>query len=167
MIKVHIFHTGQVIVDDAIPHGSKNPLAVTGIFRSSDKKRTLPVSCYLIEHPKGKILIDTGWDSKYITEKPKRFFGLLDSMSTPVVKQGDSVDCKLASLGLAAKDIDCIFFSHMDFDHTSGLRLVADAKRVMAAKEASDDPNRYFFRSGRSNWELAGGSPLSNGTRGG
>lgn len=25
MIKVHIFHTGQVVVDDAIPHGSKNP----------------------------------------------------------------------------------------------------------------------------------------------
>lgn len=160
MIKVHIFHTGKVVVDDAIPHGSKNPLAVTGIFRGKDKKRILPVSCYLIEHPKGRVLIDTGWDSKYITEKPKRFFGLLDSMSTPIVKQGDSIDCKLQNLGLTAKDLDYIFFSHMDFDHTSGLRLVTDAKHIMAAKEEIDDSNRYFFRYVKSNWNFTNVEPF-------
>lgn len=36
MIKVHIFHTGSVQVDDSIPHGSKNPFAVTGLFRGKD-----------------------------------------------------------------------------------------------------------------------------------
>lgn len=35
----------------------KNPLAVTGFLRGKTKKRILPVSCYLIEHPKGKYLI--------------------------------------------------------------------------------------------------------------
>ncbi len=65
MIRIHIFHTGSVIVDCAIPYKEKNPLAVTGMFRSADKKLTLPVSCYLIEHPKGRILIDSGWDTKY------------------------------------------------------------------------------------------------------
>lgn len=160
MIKVHIFHTGKVRVDDAIPHGSKNPLAVTGILRGNDKKRILPVSCYLIEHPKGNVLIDTGWDSKYITEKPKRFFGVLDNMSTPIVKPGDSIDCKLKTLGLSDKDLDYIFFSHMDFDHTSGLRLVTNAKKIMAAKEEIDDSNRYFFRYVKSNWDFANVEPF-------
>ena len=50
MIKVHIFHTGSVKVDRAIPYGSRNPLAVTGFLRGKDKKMLLPVSCYLIEH---------------------------------------------------------------------------------------------------------------------
>lgn len=53
MIKLHIFHTGKVRVDVAIPYKERNPLAVTGIFRGNDKKIELPVSCYLIEHPKG------------------------------------------------------------------------------------------------------------------
>ena len=160
MIRVHIFHTGSVRVDDAIPHGSKNPLAVTGIFRGEDKKRILPVSCYLIEHPKGRILIDTGWDSKYVTERPRRFFGLLDSRSTPVIRQGESIDCKLKSLGLSPRDLDCVFFSHMDFDHTSGLRLVKDAKRIMAAKEEIEDANKYFFRYVKSNWDFAKVEPF-------
>lgn len=75
-MKLHIFHTGSVKVDRAIPYKEKNPLAVTGAFRGEDKKVILPVSCYLIEHPEGKLLIDTGWDSKYVQERPHRFFWL-------------------------------------------------------------------------------------------
>ena len=35
-IKVHVLHTGKVIVDEALPFGYKNnpPLAWTGMFRS-------------------------------------------------------------------------------------------------------------------------------------
>lgn len=121
MMKIHIFHAGSVLVDQAIPYREKNPLAVTGFLRGKDKKMELPVSCYLIEHPKGKILIDTGWDSKYASERPNVF---LNSISRPVIKNGASVDCKLKQLGVLPSEIDYLFFSHMDFDHTSGLRLV-------------------------------------------
>lgn len=160
MIKVHIFHTGAVRVDQAIPYKERNPLAVTGFFRPEEKKLTLPVSCYLIEHPKGKLLIDTGWDSKYVTERPHRFFGLLDGISTPVIKDGESVDCRLAALGLRPEDIDFVFFSHMDFDHTSGLRLVQDAKRILAAKEEIADSKKYFFRYVKSNWSFTKVEPF-------
>lgn len=61
-IKVNIFHYGEVGVDPAVPFRdiSKNPIAYTGIGRSSKMRIWLPVSEYLIEHSKGKILIDTG-----------------------------------------------------------------------------------------------------------
>lgn len=160
MIKVHIFHTGSVIVDQAIPYKERNPLAVTGLFRNKSKKLTLPVSCYLIEHEKGKVLIDTGWDSKYETVRPRRFFGLLDNMSAPVIKKDESIDCKLQNLGFTPSDIDYVFFSHMDFDHTSGLRLVKDAKRIMAAKEEIADSKKYFFRYVKSNWSFANVQPF-------
>lgn len=77
MIKLHIFHTGSVKVDQSIPLHEGNPLAVTGLFRGKEKKRVLPVSCYLIEHPKGRILIDTGWDTKFAHERPKEWFGMV------------------------------------------------------------------------------------------
>ena len=149
MIKIHIFHTGRVRVDQAIPHKEKNPLAVTGFLRSQEKKLVLPVSCYLIEHPKGRILIDTGWNSKYAIEKPNAF---LNSISMPIISVGESVDCKMKRMGVTPADIDCVFLSHMDFDHTSGLQLVRDAKRFMASKEELEDSRKYFFRYVKSDW---------------
>ena len=154
-MKLHIFHTGSVKVDRAIPYKEKNPLAVTGAFRGEDKKVILPVSCYLIEHPEGKLLIDTGWDSKYVQERPHRFFGLLDGISTPILRPGESVDARLAECGLCAADLDYIFFSHMDFDHTSGLRLVKAVRQIMAAEEEIADSRKYFFRYVKTNWDFA------------
>mgnify|MGYP006373336073 FL=1 len=151
MIKVHIFHTGRVRVDQAIPHREKNPLAVIGFLRGEKKKITLPVSCNLNEHPKGKVLTDTGWDSKYVFERPNVF---LNSISKPIIKSRESVDCKLKKVGIAPTDIDYIFFSHMDFDHTSGLRLVQDAKHIMAAREEIADSRKYFFRYVKSTWKF-------------
>ncbi|MEA4911000.1 MAG: N-acyl homoserine lactonase family protein [Oscillospiraceae bacterium] len=149
MIRIHIFHTGKVIVDRSIPYHESNPLAVTGFLRGKDKKLTLPVSCYLIEHPKGKVLIDTGWDTKYAHERPNR---MLDDISRPVICENGGVDSKLKAMQILPEDIDGVYFSHMDFDHTSGIPLVNGAKRFFAAREELSDANRYFFRYVKSCW---------------
>lgn len=146
MIRVHIFHTGLVKVDQAIPLHEKNPLAVTGLFRSKKKQRILPVSCYLIEHPKGNILIDTGWDTKYATKRPREWFGLVDKISGPIIQEDEGVDSKLRSVGLTASKVDAVFYSHMDFDHTSGMRLVKEAKAFYTAKEELADAKKSKFR---------------------
>ena len=153
-IKVHIFHTGKVKVDKAIPLHERNPLAVTGLFRGSDKSMILPVSAYLIEHPKGYILIDSGWHSKYASEKTHRFFGLLDKISPPIIKDGESIDCQLERIGVKPSDIRCLYFSHLDFDHTSGAELVKDVQEFKASKEEIEDANKYFFRYVKKNWEM-------------
>lgn len=107
-----IFHTGKVRVDQAIPLHEPNPLAVTGLFRSKKKQMVLPVSTYLIDHPKGKILIGTGWDTKYAAERPKQLFGMVDKVSAPIIKADEGIDSKLKTVGLLPGDID----------HASGLR---------------------------------------------
>lgn len=160
MIKVHIFHTGKVRVDIAIPYKERNPLAVTGLFRGNDKKIDLPVSCYLIEHPRGRVLIDSGWHSKYVTEKPHRFFGLLDQISTPIIQEGESIDCQLEKMGLKPSDIDYLFFSHMDFDHTSGLALLCGIRSIQASEEEISDSKKYFFRYVKTNWDFADVKPF-------
>lgn len=152
MMKVHIFHTGSVRVDQAIPYKEKNPLAVTGLFRSAEKKLVLPVSCYLIEHPSGLVMIDSGWDTKWANEKPSRYFGLLNSMSTPIIRSDEGVDSCLSSLGYKPSDIDYLFFSHMDFDHTSGLRLLKGVKNILASREELEDSRKYFYRYVKSDW---------------
>ena len=63
-IKIHVFHTGEVCVAPELPFGGEfcNPVKASGIFGKKKDRLWLPVSCYLIEHPQGKILVDTGWN---------------------------------------------------------------------------------------------------------
>ena len=60
-MKVHLLRCGSTVVDEALPFSnkSKNPLAFTGVFRGKWHKVRVPVTAYLIEHPKGRILVDT------------------------------------------------------------------------------------------------------------
>lgn len=145
-IQVYVFHTGKVRVDRAIPLHEKNPLAIIGIFRSKKKQMILPVSAYLIKHPKGNVLIDTGWDTKYADEKPKQLFGMVNRISSPIIEENEGIDSKLKSIGLTAAEISHIFISHMDFDHTSGLRLLKGVADIRTSKEEWTACNKPSLR---------------------
>ena len=62
-IRIHVFHTGEVCVAPDLPFGGDNSSAIkaSGVFGRKEDRLWLPVSAYLIEHPKGKFLVDTGW----------------------------------------------------------------------------------------------------------
>lgn len=145
-IETYIFHTGKVRVDRAIPLHENNPLAITGIFRGKDKQLFLPVSVYLIVHPKGNIIIDTGWDTKFAHEKPRQFFGMVNRISAPIINTDEGIDSKLRSVGFKPEDINCLFISHMDFDHASGLRLVKDISDIRTSVEEWQACNKFSLR---------------------
>lgn len=119
---------------------------MTGLFRGKDKKLTLPVSAYLIDHPKGKILIDTGWDTIYATERPHQLSGMVDKISAPLIGADEGIDSKLRAIGLCPPGIDHVFISHMDFDHASGLRLVREAKDIRTSAEEWSACNKFSLR---------------------
>lgn len=138
-IKIHILHTGTVIVDEALPFSnvSRNPLAWTGLFRSKKHQVALPVSAYLIEHPKGLILIDTGWHTDNRT-KQIRNLSFQYPVNKAVLPAGQAIHEQLAQLGYKPSDIDYILMSHMHCDHADGLRLVKHAKRIMLSEPEYD-----------------------------
>ncbi len=53
-IKIHVFHTDEVCVAPNLPFGGDNCNAVkaSGVFGKKEDRLWLPVSAYLIEHPK-------------------------------------------------------------------------------------------------------------------
>lgn len=134
-IKIHILHTGLVKVDKALPfHGQfRNPLAFTGLFRSEKNQIVLPVSSYLIEHPKGLILIDTGWN-KLVRQSNWKELGPQVQINTGYLPQGWSVDERLQKLGYKPSDIDYLLLSHLHCDHVSGLKQVKDAKNILVSQ---------------------------------
>lgn len=142
-IKIHVMHTGLVKVDKALPfHGLyRNPLAFTGLFRSEKNQVTLPVSSYLIEHPKGLILIDTGWNKKVRTSNWSEL-GMQVQINTGYLPTGWAVDERLKTLGYRPEDLDYVLLSHMHCDHVSGLKHVANAKKILVSEPEWRSANR-------------------------
>ena len=135
MIRIHILNCGSVGVDEAVPDRgvSKNALAYTGLFRTPRHRITLPVKAFYIEHPKGRILVDTAWD-RAVREHPIRTLTFpMWFASKPILPPGEAVDERLAALGVTPETLDYVILTHMDIDHDSGLRLVKSAKRIMVS----------------------------------
>lgn len=133
MIQIYRLECGSTIVDEALPlsNKSKNPFAYTGIARGKRHKITVPVTAYLIEHPKGLILVDTGWDA-IIRENAKKYEGFANYFASPgFLPEGQAVTEQLKKYGYEPKDIDYCILTHMDIDHAGGLQMVKDAKCIM------------------------------------
>lgn len=87
--------------------------------------------CYLIRHPKGDLLWDTGF-SESIADMP----GGLQPQGAPMRFQvPKKLTVQLGELGLAPADIDFLSFSHMHFDHAGNANLFASAKWIVDAEE--------------------------------
>lgn len=136
MMKIHVLSCGSTIVDEALPLSShsRNPLAYTGLFRGKRHKIEVPVRAYLIEHPEKLILVDTGWDTA-IRENPRKYEGFINYFASPgFLPMGQSVPEHLLRLGYQAEDLDYVIMTHMDIDHAGGIRLVKNAKTILASE---------------------------------
>ena len=111
-----------------------NGLDVADEVDSEVNQVTLPVSSYLIEHPKGLILIDTGW-SKTIRQSNWQELGPQMQINKGYLPAGWAVDERLADLGYQTSDLDYVLMSHLHCDDASGMKLVGDAKKILVSEE--------------------------------
>ena len=49
------------------------------------------------------------------------------------IEKGAAVNEQLAAIGIAPSELDMVLLSHLDCDHANGLKLVADAKRILVS----------------------------------
>jgi N-acyl homoserine lactone hydrolase len=155
MIKIHIFHTGTVIVDEALPFHKPgdSPIAWTGLFRSKKKHRVaLPVSSYLIESDHGLILVDTGW-SKRNRHHQLRSLSFQWPVNKADLPAGQAIDEQLAAMGIKTRDLDYVLMSHMHCDHADGLHQVSDAKHILVSEEEWAACNKDHVRYLPHEWQ--------------
>jgi N-acyl homoserine lactone hydrolase len=113
---------------------------------------TIPMPAYLIEHPKGLILFDTGLVPD-AADDPERVYGelaaFLDIRFTPEQR----VDRQIEALGYRTSDVTHVIASHTHFDHAGGLYLFPDAQFYVGEGDIRyaywpDPAGAVFFRRG-------------------
>jgi glyoxylase-like metal-dependent hydrolase (beta-lactamase superfamily II) len=75
-----------------------------------------PVSFYVIKHPKGNVMFDTGNNDKTITD-PDGWWGPLAKGFGLKMTKDDAIPVQLAKIGLKPDDIKYVAVGHLHLDH--------------------------------------------------
>ncbi|NQZ80890.1 MAG: N-acyl homoserine lactonase family protein [Colwellia sp.] len=121
-LKLYVFDCGEITVKDI-------SLFSPGV--DIGKSKTLANACYLIMHPKGNLLWETGLSDRLVTMKKGK--KIADGMFHLQVNH--TLSSQLNNLGLQAKDIDYVALSHLHFDHTGNTNLFVNAKVLIQQQE--------------------------------
>ena len=171
-IRIHVLHTGRVCVSPGLPFKdtvkNPNPMQLTLLTSYGRRRVWLPVSAYLIEHPQGHILFDTGWgrelspDGCYERIAQIRHMGFLHFLiNQGVLPMGESVPEQLEKMGLHPSDLDYVILSHLHTDHASGLQGVREAKRILASEDEIEDTRKHGVRYAKGMWKGISFTPFA------
>jgi glyoxylase-like metal-dependent hydrolase (beta-lactamase superfamily II) len=105
----------------------REAMAGTGAPLDPNDTVSIPTMTYLIDHPEGKILYDTGWTSR-------------QALSFPISEREYIVNT-LARIGVRPGEIEYLILSHLHLDHAGNLEpfgtaeiLVSEAEFTQVAK---------------------------------
>lgn len=100
----------------------------------SSEMLELPVMCFLLRHPQGNVLFDTGCHPSAAVEGSTRLGAMARSIKL-VSSPDDHVLTGLAGLDMSPEDIDVVVNSHFHFDHCGCNEFFRKATVVCHAKE--------------------------------
>lgn len=114
----------------------------------SEGEVVLPIASYLIEHPKGTALFDTGMHPDCQTDPVARLGERLGRLFRFHYSPGDELGARLRSIGRDPARIDFIVNSHFHFDHVGGNAQIPNATMIVqrAEWEAGMDPELATLR---------------------
>ena len=142
-MKLHVFHGGYMYLDkSSLVAGSTSATASNRDVRA--QWVSIPVCFYLIEHPQGLILYDTGCDPLgmecHWSEENKNA-----SPFEPV--EHGSVAERLGQLGYSPEDVDYVVLSHLHTDHCGGLPLFRNARVIVSDDEFTQAAKQYALNA--------------------
>ena len=106
------------------------------LMEGGEGRIDLPIPSFLIEHPKGRALFDTGMHPQLRTDAGSRISERLVKMFD-FTKFGpkDDIKSKLESIDRDPGKIDFIITSHLHFDHAGGNEFVPNATVIVQRRE--------------------------------
>src|SRR5205085_8050892 len=105
---------------------------------------TVPIPVFLIEHPKGTALFDTGLHPDCQHDPEGRLGQRLAGLFRIGFRPGEEIAARLMTLGRDPTKIDLVINSHFHFDHCGGNAQIPNATLLVQRREwdAGMDPDQ-------------------------
>ncbi|PYM35744.1 MAG: hypothetical protein DME17_11620, partial [Candidatus Rokuibacteriota bacterium] len=120
--------------------GKFGPFKMSGLIptipKDKDRDITIPVSMWVIDHPKGLVVYDTGNNAAVADGKCKAYWaeGMCDFLK-PSLRRDDVIDQQLKKLGYSPEQVKVVITSHAHLDHIGNIKLFPKAIHVIQKKE--------------------------------
>lgn len=105
-----------------------------GFLAGEEGRLRVPVPCFLVEHPKGRVLFDSGLHPG-LRDDPRARLGSLADLFDVELGAGEDVAARLAAAGIDPGTVDLLVTSHLHFDHVGGHASVPNATVVVQRRE--------------------------------
>jgi glyoxylase-like metal-dependent hydrolase (beta-lactamase superfamily II) len=145
MLRLHVFNTGWVTLREERLYlgGERTP-------------RTLPVLCFVLEHPRGLVVFDVGLHAAFGTA-PRRYVRRLTDLALPFrSRPGMTLSAQMQPRGLFPENVTHVVLSHLHHDHCGDLSAFSNARRYVARQEWQAAQSRLSRLRGYLRQEYAG-----------
>jgi len=141
-VKVHALCTGMVAVKTNFR--TKNgigELAKLNILLDKHYTEYLPIWVWVIEHPDGLIVIDTGENSatkqldKYLSEENEIMKYFFRHSAKFAVEETDELNYQFQKVNLKLGDVKLVVLTHLHLDHTDGLKFFTRQEVIVGSQE--------------------------------
>lgn len=140
-IKVHAISTGQVAVKKRYLNPRvKGVLGILDFLQDKAFSEWMPIWVWVIEHPEGIFVIDTGENSQVNDQGYFRSSGRFQNWFNTTqfkfkVDRDEEIDVQLDQIGIKNGDIKSVILSHLHLDHIDGLRHFEDCDIIVNRTE--------------------------------
>jgi len=134
-MKLHAIQTGSVRIKTAQVQGQGHGLRRRlRIF--SDKHWTdwLPTYVWVIDHPEGVIVVDTG-QGTHLLETARSLHPYLRWEVTFRIERDEEIGPQLRALGVGPRDVRQVVLTHLHIDHDGGLAHFRDSEILVSRGE--------------------------------
>lgn len=137
-MKVSVISTGTVRIRPEHVEGPGTPM-LWWLLTSRRWTAPLPINVFVIEHPNGLVLFDTGQDRRSVTDAtyfPRGIVGFLyRRLARFSIGPGETLPALLADRGYDIGAVRYAVLSHLHQDHIGGLRDLQHAEIVVSDAE--------------------------------
>ena len=109
-------------------------MPLRAFLEGQDGEIRLPVPCYLIKHPKGMVLFDSGLSTDLQQPESERY-QLITRRFRPEFVVGEELTARLSRCEVDVANVRYLINSHLHFDHSGGNRQVTNAKLIVQQRE--------------------------------
>ncbi|QIW15774.1 MBL fold metallo-hydrolase [Pasteurellaceae bacterium RH1A] len=148
-IKIHCLTTGwvQIKVHHQLARLFLRPLRVLDVLTDMKWSPKLPIGCWLIEHPEGLIMVDTGESSRANDKGYQPWWHpFMQFCERRGVLPSQEVGAVLKAKGFDPLAVKTVVMTHMHGDHAGGLGNFPNSRFVLSEqeKQAIDARNAAF-----------------------